>query len=67
MKLKQVDTDLGQFTININNRERTGNIVVSEFFANKYPVGYKEYFFFCDQTGEFFAKYGTQAAWIRLP
>ncbi len=67
MKLKQVDTNLGEFTISIHDKVRTGTVVVSKFYTHEYAPAYKEFLFFDIMTGEFFAKYGVQAAWIRLP
>lgn len=67
MKLKQVHTHLGEFTINVQGKERTGQIVVSGFYANKYAPEYKEFYFYDNANDTVFAKYGTQAAWIRLP
>ncbi len=65
MKLKQVDTVLGRFTIEVHGKTMVGDIVVSGFYSNRYAPEYKEFFFYTDNA--VYAKYGIGAAWIRLP
>lgn len=68
MKLKQVDTVLGQFTIKIQNKLLTGDIVMSGFYQNVYAPVFKEFYFYSfDDALTIYAKYGINGAWIRLP
>lgn len=67
MKLKQVDTHLGEFTIKVLNKTLSGQVVMSAFYQDKYAPLYKEFYFYDNASQDRYAKYGTQAAWIRLP